>query len=65
MARVNLVSAEEIHEHVYAYAMPLIGWYFGKAGFEMDKIRFGYFEFGLNFVGNRRALATTSVLTGT
>jgi len=48
MARVNLVSAEEIHEHVYAYAMPLIGWYFGKAGFEMEKIRFGYFEFGLN-----------------
>jgi SAM-dependent methyltransferase len=48
MARVNLVSAEEIHEHVYAYTLPLIGWYFGQAGFEMTKVNFGYFEFGLN-----------------
>jgi SAM-dependent methyltransferase len=44
MARVGLVSLEEIHEHVYAYTLPLIGWYFGQAGFEMSKIRFGYFE---------------------
>jgi SAM-dependent methyltransferase len=44
MARVGLVSIEEIHEHVYAYTLPLIGWYFGQAGFEMHKIRFGYFE---------------------
>jgi SAM-dependent methyltransferase len=48
MARVQLVSAEEIHEHVYAYTLPLLGWYFGKAGFDMTKLRFGYFEFGLN-----------------
>jgi SAM-dependent methyltransferase len=48
MARVNLVSAEEIHEHAYAYTLPLLGWYFGQAGFEMTKVRFGYFEFMLN-----------------
>lgn len=48
MARMNLVSPEEIEEHVYAYTMPLIGWYFGSAGFSMHKLRFGYFELGLN-----------------
>ncbi|MBN2387168.1 MAG: class I SAM-dependent methyltransferase [Anaerolineales bacterium] len=48
MAHLGLVSAEEIHEHAYAYTLPLIGWYFGQAGFEMRKIKFGYFEFWLN-----------------
>jgi SAM-dependent methyltransferase len=48
MARLNLVSAEEIDEHAYAYTLPLIGWYFGQAGFAMNKVRFGYFELGLN-----------------
>jgi SAM-dependent methyltransferase len=48
MARINLVSAEEIHEHAYAYTLPLLGWYFGQAGFEMTKVKFGYFEFILN-----------------
>jgi SAM-dependent methyltransferase len=48
MARLNLVSAEEIHEHAYAYTLPLLGWYFGQAGFEMTKIKFGYFELMLN-----------------
>ncbi len=48
MARLGLVSSEEIEEHVYAYTLPLLGWYFGKAGFEMDKIKFGYFEMMLN-----------------
>ena len=48
MARINLVSAEEIDEHVYAYTLPLLGWYFGKAGFEMNQIKFGYLEMGLN-----------------
>lgn len=48
MARLRLVSAEEIDEHVFAYTLPLLGWYFGRAGFEMQKIRFGYFELGLN-----------------
>ncbi len=48
MARLNLVSAEEINEHVYAYTLPLLGWYFGRANFSMNKVRFGYFEFLLN-----------------
>jgi SAM-dependent methyltransferase len=48
MARVGLVSAEEIREHAYAYTLPLLGWYFGQAGFEMTKTHFGYFELMLN-----------------
>ena len=48
MARLNLVSAEEIDEHAFAYTLPLIGWYFGKTGFEMRKVKFGYFEWMLN-----------------
>ena len=48
MARINLVSAEEIHEHAFAYTLPLLGWHFGQAGFEMTRVRFGYFEFMLN-----------------
>src|SRR5512135_292109 len=48
MARVNLVSAEEIHEHAFAYTLPLLGWHFGQAGFKMSKIKFGYFELMLN-----------------
>jgi SAM-dependent methyltransferase len=48
MARVNLVSAEEIHEHAYAYTLPLLGWYFGQADFEMTNVKFGYFEFMFN-----------------
>jgi SAM-dependent methyltransferase len=48
MASVNLVSAEEIHEHAFAYTLPLLGWHFGQAGFKMSKVRFGYFEFMLN-----------------
>lgn len=48
LARLNLVSAEEIREHVYLYSLPLLGWYFGKAGFAMNGLRFGYFELMLN-----------------
>lgn len=48
MARTRLVSAEEIDEHTYAYTLPLLGWYFGQAGFSMERLRFGYFELGLN-----------------
>lgn len=48
MAHLNLVSAEEIHEHAFAYTMPLIGWHFGQAGFQMTKVKFGYFELMLN-----------------
>ena len=48
MANINLVSAEEIHEHAFAYNLPLLGWHFGQAGFEMGRVKFGYFEFMLN-----------------
>jgi len=48
MADLRLVSKEEINEHVYAYTLPLLGWYFGIAGFALGKIQFGYFEFYLN-----------------
>src|SRR5512146_898756 len=48
MARLRLVSAEEIHEHAFAYTLPLLGWHFGQAGFQMSKVKFGYFEFMLN-----------------
>lgn len=48
MAKIRLVSQEEIDEHVYAYTLPLLGWYFGSAGFPMESLRFGYFELGLN-----------------
>jgi len=54
MAHLNLVSAEEIHEHAYAYTLPLIGWHFGQAGFEMHKVKFGYFEFMLNMWATAR-----------
>ena len=48
MARFHLVSPDEINEHIFVYTLPLLGWYYGKAGFEMSKIKFGYFEFHLN-----------------
>jgi SAM-dependent methyltransferase len=48
MAGMRLVSKEEIDEHVFAYTLPLLGWYFGSAGFPMLSLRFGYFELGLN-----------------
>jgi hypothetical protein len=35
MARLKLVSKEEIDEHVFTYTLPLIGWYFGAAGFDV------------------------------
>lgn len=47
-ARIKFVSQEEIDEHVFVYTLPLLGWYFGKAGFAMGKVEFGYFEFHLN-----------------
>ena len=48
MARLRLVSQEEIDDHVFVYTLPLLGWYFGRAGFNMNNLDFGYFEFGLN-----------------
>lgn len=54
LARLNFVSKEEIDEHVYTYTLPLIGWYFGKAGFAMRNVDFGYFEFRLNLWATAR-----------
>ncbi len=51
MANSGLISKEEIDEHVFLYTLPLLGWYFGKSGFDMCKIRFGYFELFLNMWG--------------
>ena len=48
LARVRLVSPEEIEEHKYAYTPGLLGWYFGRAGFAMERIAIGHFELGLN-----------------
>jgi SAM-dependent methyltransferase len=48
LARLRMVSEEEIDEHEFVYTLPLLGWYFGKAGFEMRKLQFGYFELLLN-----------------
>jgi SAM-dependent methyltransferase len=48
LARLGLVSPEEIREHKFAYTLPLLGWYFGQAGFPREHVRFGRFEFGLN-----------------
>lgn len=48
LARVGLVSREEIDEHKYAYTPGLLGWYFGRAGFALGAVRFGSFEAGLN-----------------
>jgi SAM-dependent methyltransferase len=54
MAQAGLVSLEEINEHVYAYTLPLIGWYFGTAGYSMNNVRFGYFEWMLNMWATAR-----------
>jgi SAM-dependent methyltransferase len=48
LARIHLVSAEEVREHAFAYSLPLLGACFGKAGFSMHKLKFGYFEMWLN-----------------
>ena len=54
MSRVRLVSKEEIDEHIFAYTLPLIGWYFGVADFKMENVRFGYFELWLNLWATAR-----------
>jgi SAM-dependent methyltransferase len=48
LARLRLVSPEEIDEHKYAYTPGLLGWYFGRAGFAMERIAIGHFELGMN-----------------
>lgn len=48
MVRLGLVSNEEIKDHKGKYDRDLIKFYLNKAGFEIKKINFGYFEFFLN-----------------
>ena len=48
MARLGLVSAEEIAEHVFCYPPALLGWYFARGNFPRDHIRIGFFECWLN-----------------
>ena len=48
MARLGLVSPEEIREHKYAYSSPIMRAALQEAGFRDDKIRVGYFELGMN-----------------
>jgi SAM-dependent methyltransferase len=48
MAKLELVSSEEISEHKKAYDCEDLRNYLEKAGFLKEKIKFGYFEFFLN-----------------
>ncbi len=48
MARVGLLSRDEIDEHHKTYGHREIGEILGKAGFPSDCIRLGHFEAGLN-----------------
>ncbi len=54
LARFGFISKEEIEEHIFAYTLPLLGWYFGAAGFNMQTVKFGYFELGLNMWATAR-----------
>ena len=48
MARINLVSAEEIQEHKAAYTHQKLRYSLHSAGFGKQSIQCGYFEFYLN-----------------
>jgi SAM-dependent methyltransferase len=48
LARLGVVSPEEIHEHAFAYTLPTLGCCLGQAGFDLRKFNSGYFEFRMN-----------------
>lgn len=48
LARLHLVSAEEIEEHKDAYTHARIADLLAEAGFDRAAMRFGTFEFGMN-----------------
>jgi SAM-dependent methyltransferase len=48
LARLRVVSSEEIHEHAFAYTLPTLGCCLGQAGFELKKFQCGHFELGMN-----------------
>jgi SAM-dependent methyltransferase len=48
LARLRVVSPEEIHEHAFVYTLPTLGCCLGQAGFELTKFQCGRFELGMN-----------------
>ncbi len=48
MAKVGLISSEEIHEHKHNHPKKKIERILEEAGFEKEKIKSGFFELGLN-----------------
>ncbi|HEX7049415.1 MAG TPA: methyltransferase domain-containing protein [Longimicrobiales bacterium] len=54
LARVGLVSAEEIEEHQDAYTHERIAALLEEAGFERESMRFGTFEFSMNLWATAR-----------
>ena len=48
LAKVRLVSSEEIHEHAFAYTLPTLACCLGQAGFELKKLQCGSFELWMN-----------------
>ena len=48
MAKLRVVSPEEIHEHAFAYTLPTLGCCLGQAGFELKKFQCGHFELWMN-----------------
>ena len=48
LARLRVVSPEEIHEHAFAYSLPTLGCCLGQAGFSLTKVQAGHFELCMN-----------------
>lgn len=48
LAKVNIVSKEEIDEHKEAYSKDKLEYVLQIAGFEKEKIHFGFFQFFMN-----------------
>jgi SAM-dependent methyltransferase len=48
LAKVGMVSPEEIHEHAFAYTLPTLGCCLGQSGFDLKKFRCGHFEMRMN-----------------
>jgi SAM-dependent methyltransferase len=51
LASVNLVSAQEIEEHKTAFNKRALAALFQSSMFQRSKMRFGYFELGMNIWG--------------
>lgn len=55
LARLRLVSSEEIDEHKGAYDHDQIRHYLVQGGFDPEQLRFGSFELGMNLWATARA----------